>query len=427
MNHPLAAKSGPDSMVLADIVALHAAEGAFLWHQRDAAARSPGRTLEELRRLDDRVDAHLDGLRIAGDAGHEIARAALVRPGAGEVFVATVLAVERADVRALAEALSHGARSPGVARGIVSGLGWAPLALARRFLDELLAHDAPPTLHHFGIAGSAVHRHDPGAPLATAATSTDPRLRARALRAIGELGRVDLLPELRHALESDEEACRFWAAWSAALLGEPVAFEALFRLALGGGPFAERAASLGVRHADPAVARARVHEVEDASGNVRAALAGAAGLGDPALVPWVIDRMEAPSLARFAGWALSLITGCDLASEALSGPPPEGFRSGPTDDPADPNVAPDPDERLPWPDVAAAQAWWGRRSAGLPGGRRLLLGATIEPAWLGQVLRAGSQSARAAAALEIALTRRGRPLFEVRAPAFRQAQALSEA
>ncbi|MCC6559271.1 MAG: TIGR02270 family protein, partial [Polyangiaceae bacterium] len=358
-------------------------------------------------------------------AGQEMCKAALADPGAGEAFAAAALAVERADARALAEVLASCARSPALARGLVSGLGWAPLRRAQPFLTELLAEGAPPELGYLGIAASAAHRHDPGAPLARAVHASDARLRARALRAAGELGRADLLPDLRRELRSDHEACRFWAAWSAALLGEPAAADVLWRFALEGGGFAGRACGVAARRTEPAHARARIRSIADEARDLRAALAGAAALGDPALGPWVIECMEIAGQARYAGLTFTLITGGDLAAQGLSGQAPEGFASGPTDDPGDPDVAPDPDARLPWPDVAAVRAWWARRSVGLAPGARLLLGEPIDLERLWRVLRAGSQPARAAAAIEMGSLRRGWPLFEVRAPGFRQRRALA--
>ncbi|NUO82425.1 hypothetical protein HUU05_20310, partial [candidate division KSB1 bacterium] len=52
-------------------------------------------------------------------------------------------------------------------------------------------------------------------------------------------------------------------------------------------------------------------------------------------------------------------------------------------------------------------------------------GLTITPERLQQVLRNGFQRQRAAAALELAMRQSGQPLFEVRAPGFRQKQILS--
>ena len=42
---------------------------------------------------------------------------------------------------------------------------------------------------------------------------------ARALKAAGELGRKDLVAHCRQATEAEDDEVRFWAAWSAALLG----------------------------------------------------------------------------------------------------------------------------------------------------------------------------------------------------------------
>ncbi len=108
------------------------------------------------------------------------------------------------------------------------------------------------------------------------------------------------------------------------------------------------------------------------------------------------------------------------------GEPPAGFQAGPSDDPGDARVAPDPDARLPWLDEAAVRRWWAQRGADLPAGTRLLRGRPRrDEAWLARVLREGSQPARAAAAITLAIHRPGRPLFEVRAPARGQARALA--
>ena len=48
----------------------------------------------------------------------------------------------------------------------------------------------------------------------------DIRLRTRALWAVGELGRRDLLTPILQQIQTDDKAIRFWAAWSATLLGD---------------------------------------------------------------------------------------------------------------------------------------------------------------------------------------------------------------
>ncbi|HSN96894.1 MAG TPA: hypothetical protein VLS89_01305, partial [Candidatus Nanopelagicales bacterium] len=84
----------------------------------------------------------------------------------------------------------------------------------------------------------------------------------------------------------------------------------------------------------------------------------------------------------------------------------------------------DPDESLPWPEPDAVAAWWRGKAGQFKRGTRYLLGQPMTPEWLERVLRVGPQPARAAAAMELSLRQRGRPLFEVRAPGFGQGRGL---
>jgi hypothetical protein len=55
-------------LIIEDIVTQHA-EAAFLWHLRNIAISRPDYNLKDLTELDDRVDAHLDGLRRSRQQG----------------------------------------------------------------------------------------------------------------------------------------------------------------------------------------------------------------------------------------------------------------------------------------------------------------------------------------------------------------------
>jgi uncharacterized protein (TIGR02270 family) len=159
---------------------------------------------------------------------------------------------------------------------------------------------------------------------------------------------------------------------------------------------------------------------------LRAAVAGAGALGDPALGPWLLELMRTPALARLAGEAFTAITGADLADEDLEATVAPDHDAGPTEDPEDENVALDPDENLPWPDPARVERWWAAHRGSLPAaGTRCLLGQPVASDWLRTVLRQGRQRHRAAAALELAVRGLDGPLFEIRAPGFRQRRSLS--
>lgn len=432
--------------MIQEIVEQHASEAALLWALRDAAATEPHYDLEDLAHLDDRVEAHLDGLRIAGDAAWPSVKAA-VESGlddgkAGEVFAATAIATDHGDLEGIARILDLAGESPILRRGMVSAMGWLPFEVTSAVLPGLLDPGCPPPLTLLGIAACAAHRSDPGPALGGAFFSDHAPLRSYSMRAAGLLGRRELAAPARAHLEDPDETCRFSAALALALLGDAQAsVEALWQIATRDGIHADRACLVALRRGDPAVTRgwleglSRLPPVAPASRNaagvgaesgvVRRAIQGAGALGDPALVPWLLERMEEPTLARLAGESLTLITGVDLEARPLRGAAPEGFSSGPSDDPEDDDVAMDPDSNLPWPDVVAVKRWWSENRGHLRQHVRHLLGKAISPEWLSEVLRRGTQRQRAAAALEITFLHPGRPLFEVRAPGFRQRRALA--
>ncbi len=407
-----------------EVLLQHGHECGFLWLRRLSALNQAHPSLADLARLDGRVEAHLDGLRVAGDAGWALARAELKWKEPGEVFAAGVLAFESGDAQRIDEVLRVAAGKVELARGVISALGWmdyeaAAPHIARLCVSELRSH------RRIGIAAAAVHRRDPGRALDAALGSGDRLLRARTCKAVGELGRRDLLPVIQPELRSAEPGCRFWAAWSIALVaGYSGAVDVLQQFSAEPGPYRDRALQLAVRRLNLQSASQWLQRIAPADGGDRMAVIGAGATGDPDQIPWLMEQMATPELARVAGEAFSLITGADLAYEDLDRKKPEGFTAGPSEDPADDDVAMDADERLPWPDVARISAWLAKRPGEFRPGQRHLLGKPITPEWCERVLRIGKQRQRAAAAIELAILRPGSVLFEVRAPGFRQQKLL---
>jgi uncharacterized protein (TIGR02270 family) len=207
------------SSIISIIVEQHAEEAAFLWLLRDAAVRAPHYSLKDPAHLDDRVEAHIDGLRIAGEAGWEICKEALGLEEPGEVFAAAVLALENRNPTRIEEVFVVAETVPETVRGLTSAFGWVSPPQLQGTVKDLLVSTSP-FRRRIGIAACAVHRVDPKAALQAAIIDDDPLLQARALRAVGELGRKDLLPVLRQQLRVKDDAYHFWAAWSAVLLGD---------------------------------------------------------------------------------------------------------------------------------------------------------------------------------------------------------------
>lgn len=398
-----------------------AEEAAFLWFLRGNIVHAPLYSLNDLERFDERLEAQVDGLSVTGDGGWEICRSGLAGGVAEEVFAPAVLAFVSGDNDRINEVLDAVGENRGKARAVISALGWLPIEHATPHIRRFLGESAP--FHRYlGIAASVIHRHDPGQDLNKAVTDSFSLLVARGLRAYGELGQSSELNGLRlhEYLTDHDDEIRFSAAWSAALVGNAKAIEVLKGFVTPISPYAENALQISVRILRPAAALAWQRDLAQSPETIRLATIGAGAAGDPVLVPWLIERMKTPELARVAGEAFTMITGVDIELDGLNGTRPKGFNGSPTDDPKDHNVAMDADDDLPWPNADLISQWWETNKGSFPGGIRHLLGKPIATGSLRQILGSGLQRQRAAAAVELALMNPGRPLFDVRAPAFRQ-------
>jgi uncharacterized protein (TIGR02270 family) len=411
--------------IIPEIVDQHAEEAAFLWLLRDNAVRAPHYLLGDLARLDNRVEAHLDGLRVAGAPAWDILQKQLEDGKAGETFAATVLAIESREEDRIATVLELGTASEERIRGLISGLGWLPHEKAVRLIVAAFDKKTP-VFRRIAIAATAIHRFNPGdEALLSMLANPDPAVQARTAKAIGELGAVSLAGSLARQLASDDSACRFAAAWSIALLtGGPAALERLRQIVEAGEPLAPKALQVVLRRMSVDEASRWLSRLQQDPAQMRNVVTGAGIIGDPRWVPFLIEQMKVKPLARAAGEAFAAITGVHLAYQKLESPPPEDFQAGPTEDPKDPNVAMDIDEHLAWPEPDAVARWWQGQKKSFTDGTRYLAGKPIQFAWLNEVLRTGYQRQRAAAALELAIAQPGKPLFEVRAPGFRQQQLL---
>ena len=415
-----------EALIIKSIVEQHAEEAAFLWLQRELAIGRPHYNLKGLAQLDDRVEAHIDGLRISGDAGWEMCKEALddfKQPG--EVFAAALLAFEGDDGQRVDEVLKVALEAPENWRALISALGWLSDEDYQRWVPGLLtANDL--SYRRLAIAASVIHRQDSATALAAALDDPEPDFQARALRAVGELKRRDLLPVLQK-FTSDDPACQFWATWSAVLLGDKAALNNLNTFVTADSAFLEQALQIMLRLMDVPNSTKWLSDFTQGPEVLRHAVLGAGIIGDPMYIPWLINLMTVPEVSRVAGEAFSMITGVDLAYDNLEGEWPEGFEAGPTENPADEDVAMDSDEDLPWPEPNLIQAWWEKNKNQFRTGVRYLVGKPITVEHCQQILNTGSQRQRRAAALELALLQKDEPLFNTSAPGFRQQQLLRQA
>jgi uncharacterized protein (TIGR02270 family) len=407
------------------VVQQHAEDAAVLHASRSALTSAPHVRLKHLRRFDDRLSAHLDGLSVAGEEAWPLSDAGLERPTGGTLFAATVGAVESKAAERLDRLYALAQAVPETQRGLMSAFGWLEQDQLRGIVAGLLA-SPDPYRRLIGITACAMHRVDPGKAREGALEDVNIALRSRALRASGEIGRRDLLPTCVKLLSAEDPESGFWAAWSAVLLGNRgAAVEALRVIGEAPGPFRPRAFRLALQAMDSEEGSAWLRQFAQQPENLRWLLQGSGIAGDPAYVPWLIEHMSELTTARLAGEAFSLIAGLDLAYLDLERKPPEQGAAGPNDDPSDPNVEMDVDDGLPWPDPELISRWWQKNGARFVPGTRYFMGGLLTREQCLRVLKEGFQRQRILAAHYLCLLTPGTPLFEWRAPAPRQQRLLA--
>ncbi|RUY01207.1 hypothetical protein EN991_37285, partial [Mesorhizobium sp. M7A.F.Ca.US.005.03.2.1] len=206
---------------IAAIVDQHAEDAAFLWLRR--RREIDGSILEEtdIGRIDQRLDANIEGLMAAGKAGWDAARARFTDYAEpGELFALGTLALHWGDADLVAIAIDAAA-SLGEAglSSLSAAVARTPREKLRPFVAEWLdTRDAPQRC--LGLSALWHHRVDPGPRLHDLASHSDANVRRRAVRLAGGLKRRDLLPAVLAGLDGETAKERLAAAFAACLLGE---------------------------------------------------------------------------------------------------------------------------------------------------------------------------------------------------------------
>lgn len=413
-------------------------QAAFLWSSRSFVARSSAVTFTALANLDQRIFRLVAALSERPGLAERLRTTQDTPFRSGHAFVTAAVALRSGAVSVFDELVERLGEDDALLAPLTSSLSWFEYAEVRAHVERLLSSSRPAVVR-LGILSAVAHRFDPGMVLEEALDALDPLLRAAALEAAGRLGALDLRAKLLAALDDEDDACRFWAAWSAVRLGERAGLPVLGRFAVAEGRFAKPACDMALRALEPDQAVAAHTRFMSEVTDMRMGVLAAGIVGDPMLVSWLFTQMEAPPLARHAGAAFSLVTGRDLRRDDLDGAPPpdviaSSVESGTDVDgeklegerPTDPNghtLPPEADDEFVWPDSTRIRQWWDRNAFAFVGGIRYLAGVPVRPAELTGVLRVGNQQQRAAAALELGLHRPDAPMLDVTAPAHRQDQS----
>jgi uncharacterized protein (TIGR02270 family) len=395
------------------VLQAHMDEAEFLFSQRDLAVSDPSFTLNDLADLDWQLALHLRGILAAGNTAVREHLNAMVTPDPGTVFASCAVALQTGDGALLSETIDAAVTREHL-RAIVSATGWVPVEHFQGFANALVCASSI-AYQYIGLAGFAIRRRDLGERLHAYLHSPVRGIRIRACRAVGELGRKDLVPELRAHFDSENEQERYWAIWSACVLGNPAALS-LLREFVTHPAYSERAIQVYFRFCGITEAHTLLRDLAGNPKLERYALIGSGILGDPVFVPGLLSRMTSPALARVAGEAFCLITGMDSEHMGSTNTSPE----------IEANAQPEWDLELPWPCQHIVENWWNNKHSGFENGQRYLCGQLIDAENCNRVLRFGFQRQRIAAAFELTRLMDNRPLFSWKAPGFNQKETVNE-
>lgn len=412
-------------LVIQPLVLRHAEDAAFYWMQRSANAHSPLLKFDRLMHFDRLLNAHLDGLRVAGEAGWECAFKNLQRwKGAGEAFAAYVLAIESGDKMRLQALWGVVQKNPELMQdGLISALGWVAEETAVSWMDFWLPLANYPRLQQIALRAFAIRRLVPDVALDGFFVSPEAGVREAVCRLAGRMRLEQYISLLQAARNDAAPEVREAATVALLLLGHAEkTLPDLWQASLYWNDMSNNSKGwtkdMVTRRAE-GVARYIGHALPVAHEGMRdlmERLPARQGLivlahhGDPATIPWIFNAMSRKDLARLAGWAFTMITGVDLDAVRLSAAAPK-----PDDDEDERNVPlKDPDVGLPWPHPAAIDAWWREKASSYSGGTKLLFGQPVaDNDHCLDLLLNGPQAARWAAAIDIALNDSRMPYLEI--------------
>ncbi|MDQ1918739.1 hypothetical protein [Massilia pseudoviolaceinigra] len=430
------------------LVRRHAEDAAFYWAQHDASAASPFMTLAGLARFDSLLDAHLEGLEIAGPHGFSPSLAALQRwKKPSEAFVVAYTALTANDDSHLIALIAElRARPHDLLRGVISAIAWLDprhsSTLLRRWTqtgsDAIRRVAALRAIAMSDIA--ALECFDER--ISNFLESSDEHVRSAACRVAAAMRGTDLMKTEMSALLKDpsitvraEAAIAFCSYhWPSDELYSETYNEGpdtllacindqLIILSKATGWYRQQALrrlDRWVRHlAEVVVVGNKEIPTLLIKMPPRMSLIFCACHGDPKYLPFVVDQMASPETARLAGWTWQTMTGVDLIAAGLSLSEPELMSTGITH----PNAGGETDVGLPQPDVDAIRRY---PSLNLRDGKRYLLGQPLTPLQALNVFETSMQLQRGIAARY--LQRRFTDIkFSTRAPVAKQFDSLYRA
>ena len=209
---------------LEEVLQQHFDDASFFADIRRGTTFQPNLKLDDLVKFDSRIEANVSGLLASGDGAWEFCREQWDTKDAGGLTIILRVALAFEKFEFLAEKLEASGASDIVSKALGEALSWQ---------DErqLAAVDSEFAKRKAALGQEAIYR------ARLCHRALDPEMAAQhlegdtlpfpvlSMRGVGEMGHRSLLPHCHRLLQDECEDLRFWAAWSAVLVGDRAAAE----------------------------------------------------------------------------------------------------------------------------------------------------------------------------------------------------------
>ncbi|ASJ76797.1 TIGR02270 family protein [Granulosicoccus antarcticus] len=406
--------------IIETVVYQHAENACALWWQWHLALDQPHYTLGDLTGIEKRINANMNGLRIAGKNALIQVQELADANDEGAIFVSALLAIQRGDISGFLTLAETDCVKPGGLAELSTALAWADHDQSQRIILQLLNSDRAEWLI-LGLQACVAHARNPGQHLYQCTRHSDSRVRATAFQAAANLGDKNILRTLPVSTPGGPDE-QFELARAFTFLGRYKEGQLMLeQLALGSSHVAPLATRLFLLSASSAISRDLLRTLNDRPERARDVVRGFGLLGEPTSMEWLIDQCHSPMLGRLAGESITLITGVDLINNDLElADGPETAINALSDEPDDKRVKLDEDDNLPWPDAPRISHWWENLSAQPINDKQYLCGHLRTSKSYQLMLRIGKQRQRTIAADIMALTNPGAPYCNTHLPTWRQ-------
>lgn len=437
----------PGDQIFWEVVGEHLEEARFLIQHRQRALDSPLIRLNNLRPLEERLEAHLVGLDIGGSPVFERLLSQeldeMSEPAKTTLAALTLLRTgERASWYEVLDALLCSNRNEQF-QALLDAFSLYDSPMFEVLLRDAFVRARSPREKASLLEVHQSRHIDPGSGIDDCLDESFLPLRRAAVVAAGRFGRHDLARRVERCLEDESPEIRDAAIEAGLHLGLSSAWSACHELAGETGDSSAKALVLLALSGSPR-AHANIERQLDNGPMRQVALWAAGFVGSTKTAEYCLRYLDADDeqTSKLAAEAFAAVTGVDYLFDRSFHLGDESYFEDDEEDSTEPDgpsieevhnlysgVIPDTTELLPRPEPYAIVEWWEANRNIFSAGERYLYGVPYGTETLLSALRGGPMRRRHCLALELALRTGGRRFIlthDITPFQLRQLEALSE-